>query len=225
MGESTMNPDLLKRLQVNGVGPLPWERTGIQTEEQWEVAAGCVKLQAIARDDDDEPFGCKILKLEEGFWERVGGKALGWDDAPYHAFVDELEEKFWPAYRMYEAKQRNLPRLSHLPDDLRAVAEEFLTLNGAWDTAFHLFHHPDEKSYFYLRWGGSEEVAYSNATVTLEATGRVDLRAGNYDKTGDPDFYHCFEARSNKPRHSHDFAEFVKRFRLEKSSAGDGAKG
>lgn len=28
------------------------------------------------------------------------------------------------------------PRLAHLPDDLRAVAEEFLTLHEAWDTSW-----------------------------------------------------------------------------------------
>lgn len=93
------------------------------------------------------------------------------------------------------------PLLAHLPDDMRAVAVEFLDLHEAWDTEFKAI----AKATLFLDWAPGE---LEYARFKWSRSGGCSL------SFADPVAAEYFSLRSNAVRRSSDFAEFVQRWRV-----------
>lgn len=103
------------------------------------------------------------------------------------------------------------PRLTHLPDDLRAVAVEFLDLHEAWGTEFEASI--DARDEVTLRWSDYTD----KRGVTEYAQADIHKAKGfrlTWGRNGFDGFIGKIEAKDSPLRRSADFAEFVQRFRL-----------
>lgn len=194
-----MNPQVRRVVCASGAESLPWvvdedgDAVFQDGDHEVRLIAGCdggVDYRSYQRDRDDPDSGYCRREKDYVYSERV--KDLAW-------VVEQVK-----------AAREADPRLASLPADLRAVADEFLSLHSAWGTEFDsgwgLAPHP---VHLILEWDhdGDPDNHCSQASFgcSLE-TRRWRIFADT--------FGHQIEINGTLPlRRSADFAEFVQRFR------------
>lgn len=131
----------------------------------------------------------------------------------------------WAVEQVLRAR-KNDPRLAHLPDDLRAIAAEFLDLHEAWGTEFKA---NADDGFLEIGWQTVWPETYLlHQTARFRFEGRrqafypegwgVEWREN--DRAEGP--WTRGQAASQLPtlRRSADFAEFVQRFRKKEDEEG-----
>lgn len=104
-------------------------------------------------------------------------------------------------FSTFASRLANLHRLADLPEDLRAVADEFLTLHSAWGTAWGA-DATDDGGLFVCWNPGGLEYARFNADGAHFPSLSFASPGGEY-----------FSLQMKTLRRSADFAEFVQRFK------------
>lgn len=199
-----MPEDLAIVMQENGGHELPWESVDSPKMFSWRCRVRQYLVEAYYRPALDA-WTIRAAHTEDNTdGESTFVRGEPWRD---HALA-----------KLFAEMRAADPRLADLPEDLRAVAEEFLTLHSAWGTEFGVHGH--ELS-FGIDWPGREG-EYPRPFAELKF---VKHEVNRFGLTTAP--WYCAwrvrwvdedeagEAVGRLPslRRSADFADFVQRFR------------
>lgn len=219
MSEPTViSANIARLISMNGAKDLPW------TYEDGDATLQVGDHQIRLADWDGSQVHYRRYRYD-GMLGKEGQKIFGREEKDVVGSYEELEDLVKPLAdiraHLAAEREKQAERLCHLPEGLRARAEEFLTLHNAWETEFEVGYDSETGAVltWYTVWPPSVRLrcAASFSVCLHGINGAFDptrWELSFWENSEDSTLKYRATTRGAFPlRESHDFGEFVQRFR------------